>query len=161
MIYLGVGSSIGNAKKIFAQAEQFLRKHGVSVVKKSKIYKNKPVGGVAKNTFSNAVWAVKFRPPWYSIWGSKPHKLLNILKQAEENAGRDFTAKRWDDRELDLDILMYNDEVIHTRDLKIPHLEIKNRYFVLKPWSEIVDKDFVIVGLGKLNYYLRKGNGLK
>lgn len=156
MIYLGVGSSIGPATKVFAEAERFLAKRGVTILKKSKIHKTKPMGGVAKNKFSNAVWGIKFQPPWYCIWGSKPHKLLRVLKRAEKNAGRDFKADRWADRELDLDILTYEHLVISTKELTIPHVGIKDRDFVLKPWAEIVDKNFVIVGLGKLAYHLNR-----
>lgn len=142
MIYLGIGSSIGNAEEIFDSAEKFLEERGILVTKKSRIYKNSPLGGVAKNQFSNAVWEVKA--------DILPTKFLEILKSCEIVHGRDLGAKKWSDRPLDLDILMFDELILDTKNLKIPHPEIQNRDFVLKPWMEIVDEDFEIPNLGKL-----------
>ncbi len=173
MIYLGIGSSIGKAEEIFDSAEKFLKEQGVLVTKKSEIMKNAPIGGVAKNEFSNAVWEVKL--DWHfceTVWhrtfprffGVFPKlriihiakKLLKILKSCETAHGRDLNAEKWSDRPLDLDILMFCDLVLDEKNLKIPHPEISNRDFVLKPWMEIIDKDFEIPKIGKLQNLIKK-----
>jgi 2-amino-4-hydroxy-6-hydroxymethyldihydropteridine diphosphokinase len=148
MIFLGIGSSIGNAEQIFRDTEQFFKKNHISVLKKSTILKNPPFGGVAQNEFSNAVWEISV-PQDIS-----PEKLLSILKQAEQLAGRDFSTQRWSDRPLDLDILIWDEKIIHTPELTIPHPGIAERDFVLKPLAELVDENFKIPTLGTLKNFL-------
>ncbi len=150
MIFLGVGSSIGNAKKIFYTAESLLKYMKINVIRKSKILKNPPFGGVAKNEFSNAVWEISIPKQM------GPHQLLKILKATEFDAGRDFNAPHWDDRLLDLDILLFHDEIIKTPDLTIPHIGIAERDFVLNPLAELVDESFEIPTLGTLKSLLKK-----
>lgn len=169
MIFLGIGSSIGDAEMIFKSAEKFLEEKGVSVIKKSKIYKNPPMGGVAKNDFSNSVWQIDMSDRlWDKInWVLLPSKwkdykralrLLRLCKLAEKKSGRDFTTPKWSDRSLDLDILiLHNLKIDHTRfylgknwRVTVPHPEIANRDFVLLPWKEIAGADFEIPGVGKL-----------
>jgi GTP cyclohydrolase I len=150
MIFIGVGSSIGNAEKNFKKAQECLEQSGLFVVKKSKILSNKPYGGIAQNIFSNAVWQLKSRENLTS------HQLLNILKTCEVKLGRNLQAKRWSDRIIDLDILMFHDEILKSKILTIPHQEIQNRIFVLEPWQELVDKNFEIPKLGRLAKILEK-----
>ncbi|MBT3348836.1 2-amino-4-hydroxy-6-hydroxymethyldihydropteridine diphosphokinase [bacterium] len=150
MIFLGIGSSIGNAEKIFDFTEKFLKSNRVLVKRKSNILKNPAIGGVAKNEFQNAVWEISV-PDVMSPW-----ELLGILKRGEFCAGRDFSRTHWDDRELDLDILIFHDLVLSAPDLNIPHPEIKNRNFVLQPLTELVDENFKIPTLGPLRNLLKK-----
>lgn len=150
MIFIGVGSSIGDAKQIFENAKKFLAEHAVRVTQQSQILKNPPVGGVAKNEFSNAVWEI-------SVSGEMtPEALLEILKNCEEHCGRNLDAERWSDRILDLDLLIWHDTVIDTPDLQVPHPRIAERDFVLLPLAELVDKNFEIPTLGTLNSLLEK-----
>lgn len=160
MIFLGVGSSIGNAEAIFSSAESWLKNRGINVIKKSKHLKNPAIGGVAKNEFTNAVWQVEFlETTWEKInWCLLPrsrrlrlkaYKLLNLLKKCEFFNGR-LAAARWADRSLDLDILMFHELTLQTPKLTIPHSEIAKRSFVLRPWAELVDENFEIPNLGLL-----------
>jgi 2-amino-4-hydroxy-6-hydroxymethyldihydropteridine diphosphokinase len=149
MIFIGIGSSIGNAEEIFHTAEKLLRLLNINVIKKSKIFKNPPLGGIAKNEFSNAVWEIAI--PQHMT----PHKLLRILKATESDAGRDFSLPHWDDRLLDLDILIFHDEIVNASDLSIPHAGIATRNFVLKPLAELVDENFEIPTLGTLKSLLK------
>jgi len=149
MIFLGLGSSIGNAENIFKSTEKDLEEKGIKVIKKSKILKNPPFGNVAKNEFSNAVWEVETN--------LSPQELLNILKKIEEKNGRTKTEK-WADRTLDLDILIFHDLVLETEELIIPHSGIPQRIFVLKPLAELVDKSFKIPKFGLLQSLLAKLN---
>lgn len=151
MIFLGLGSSVGDAEKIFESVEDFLAKNDIDVLQKSKILINPPLGGVAQNEFSNAVWAVDVSANFLGTVVEQAQKLLQICKACEKAHGRNLNAKRWSDRSLDLDILMFDDLVLDTEDLKIPHPEIKNRDFVLLPWAEIVSSDFELPIHGNLH----------
>ena len=65
-----------------------------------------------------------------------PKELLEQLHQIEAEAHRERVL-RWGPRTLDLDILLYDNEVIDSEDLHIPHIDMQNRYFVLEPLSQI------------------------
>ena len=167
-IFIGLGSSLGDAETTFRTSEQFLSQKGIQVLKKSKNLLNEPYGGVAKNKFTNAVWQIDFPlTAWEKINFvllpdkykkiKKSFKLLKILQQCENFCGR-VRNKKWEDRTLDLDILMFDDLILEKRKLKIPHPEISKRDFVLKPWLEIVDESFVIPRFGSLKNCLEKLN---
>ena len=141
MIFIGLGSSIGNAKSIFDSVENALETLQIKVVKKSTILKNPPFGDVAKNEFSNAVWQIDTN--------NSPDQLLDILQKIEIDHGR-TREKKWDDRTLDLDILMFGNTISNDEKLTIPHPGIAERMFVLKPWAEIVDVDFEVPGVEKV-----------
>ena len=142
MIFIGLGSSIGNAEEIFRSTEKFLNKNNITIKKKSNIFKNPPFGNIAKNEFSNAVWEI------FVEKNITPFYLLKILKNCEKYHGRDFTKPLWSDRILDIDILFFNNQKINTKNLKIPHPGIKKRIFVIKPWCEILEKNFEIKDVG-------------
>jgi len=145
MIFLTLGSSIGNAAEIFDSAEKSLGSRGIKVIHKSKIFKNPPYGGVAKNEFSNAVWHIETE--------MSPEEVLEIVQQIERDHGR-TRERKWDDRTLDIDILLWNDLVIKTPKLTIPHPGIAERIFFLKPLSELVDENFQIPTFGTLKKLL-------
>ena len=165
MIFIGVGSSIGNAEAVFLKAKAYLETQGIKVVKSSNNLVNAPYGGVAKNQFNNAVWQLQWpESRWEKInWCLLPlsrrqrlkaQKLLKHLKACEQACGR-TAAKRWDDRVLDLDILAFNQLQYSSKKLQIPHPEIPKRRFVLEPWAEIVEKDFSIPRFGRITKLLK------
>lgn len=149
MIFIGLGSSIGDAKKIFASAENAMRGEKINVLKKSKNMTCPPFGGVAKNAFTNAVWEIET--------DLSPVKLLEVLEKIEAEHGRidKHLQQRWDDRTLDLDILIYNEQIVNTDKLEIPHPQMIHRDFVLKPLSELVDENFEIPTFGSLKVITR------
>ncbi len=160
MIFIGVGSSVGDAVQTFAGAKAWLEARGVKIMTESSLLKNPPMGGIAQNEFTNAVWHISYPETlWEKInWvllGTqlrqklKARQLLLLLQRCEKNLGRK-RAKRWADRTLDLDILMFHDLDCETFKLIIPHPEIPNRSFVLRPWAEIVDENFSIPRFGAL-----------
>ena len=164
MIFIALGSSVGDAENTFNSAQLWLEQHGLQVIKKSTNLNNPPCGGVAQNDFTNAVWQIEFlETKWEQInwcllpqrrrWHLKAKKLLNLLQQCENAHGR-VRTKRWDDRTLDLDILQFHQLQYCSKKLKIPHPEIPKRVFVLQPWSEIVDEDFCIPKFGRLTELL-------
>ncbi len=145
MIFIGLGSSIGNAEKIFQSVEKHLLKEKIQIIKKSKILKNPPYGKVAKNEFTNTVWQIKT--------DKNPNELIKILQKTEKAHGRTY-EKKWADRTLDLDILIFRSIICNSKKLTIPHPEISKRIFVLKPLSEIVDEEFEIPGKGRVKELL-------
>jgi len=165
MIFIGIGSSIGEAKMLFAQAETDLKQEGILVLKKSKLLKNPPQGGVAKNEFTNAVWEIAFPEtawekfnwcllPEFRRQKLKAYKLLNGLQLVENKALR-TRDKRWADRTLDLDILMFNQLKLSRQRLLLPHPLLAERSFVLRPWQELVDKDFEIPKFGVIDKLIK------
>jgi 2-amino-4-hydroxy-6-hydroxymethyldihydropteridine diphosphokinase len=167
-IFISIGSSIGKSTEIFASAETWLNKKEIHILNKSAIHQTKPFGGVAQNIFSNAVWEIQLKNTLSQSTHPKTDRLkylFDILKECEVAHGRDLSAPRWSDRELDLDILMMGDligtfkydEHIHhnkeekqTTELTLPHTEIAKRDFVLIPWAEIVPTNFIIPKFGSL-----------
>jgi len=143
-VFIGLGSSIGNAEELFNSTEKYLSEFGIKIIKKSKNHKFPPFGGVASNEFTNAVWELDISQFSKQFIGNlkqefsynKARKLLEILLACETEHGRTREI-RWEDRTLDLDILLFGDLKCDTAKLKIPHPEMENRDFVMIPLNEI------------------------
>ena len=127
--YIGLGSNMGDKKGYLDQAVRSLNEtDGCRVEKVSSYLITEPYGGIEQDDFLNACLILK---TWLS-----PHELLNKLHEFEQDAHRERVI-RWGPRTLDLDILMYDDLIIETENLIIPHVEMHMREFVLKPLAEI------------------------
>lgn len=138
--YLALGSNKGNKLQYMQAAVDAVFKRVGAVKKLSKVYKT-PAFGFDGDDFYNACIKVETE--------LKPKKLLNILKQIETDLGRaEKTKGTYQSREIDLDIIFYEKEVIEQKDLIIPHPELHNRKFVLEPLSDIL-KEFQHPVLGK------------
>lgn len=94
----------------------------------SSIYETKPYGDLKQEDFFNAVFKIK---TYY-----QPVELFGFLKKVEEKIGRKKSIK-WGPREIDLDILFYNNLILYNEQLTIPHRDLLNRDFVLIPLCEI------------------------
>lgn len=127
-VYIGLGSSKGDKKKYIEDAFDDICKLGINC-KISSLYYSDPWGGVAKNQFVNAVCYIKTK---YSSL-----ELLNLLQNIENKNNRIRDIK-WDDRTIDLDILIFNKEKINTNILKIPHPYMWERDFVYNPLIELI-----------------------
>lgn len=139
-ILLSLGSSVGEGEKILKDAEIFLQKNGIRIIKKSTNHKTKPWGGVAQNDFTNATWFIQM---FSTKFAQRPYKkalqLLKIIHECEALAGRDRSKqKRWGDRPLDIDILWFPGLSCDTKRLKLPHPYMFERDFVLDPLKEIL-----------------------
>lgn len=132
--YLCLGSSLGdkNAKLDFA-IKSLKQNPLIRNVRESKRIITKPEGGVAKNDFLNS--AVELET------ALTPHELLDLIHDIEAKAGRVRKVK-WEDRELDIDIALFGDEIINSHDLVIPHRYLGSRLFFLKPLIELNDMLF-------------------
>lgn len=131
-VYLSVGSNLGNRKKNIRDAYRKVCEF-CEVTAVSKAYRTKPYGVTDQPNFINLV--ARIETPL------DPKPLLNRLLTVEEELGR-VRMDRWRERTIDLDILFYDKLVLFTPDLIIPHPDMHNRYFVLKPFLDI-DPDFV------------------
>ncbi len=127
--YLGIGSNIGDPARNCIEAIMRLSKsEGVKVLRRSSLYKTEPVGLEDQPWFINC--AVEIRT------GLRPRPLMELLKKIESEMGRTESAK-WGPRVIDLDILLYGQEIIAEEGLAIPHPEMHKRRFVLQPLFEI------------------------
>lgn len=127
--YIALGSNMGDRKAYLDQAVIALNAHpDCQVIKISDYLITKPYGGVEQADFLNG--ALKLQTLL------TPEELLAFLHEIEQAAHRERLV-RWGPRTLDLDILMYDDRVIDTLDLHIPHAEMHLRDFVLIPLAQI------------------------
>lgn len=126
--YIGIGSNLGSREDNCTAAIKRLIDNGIKVLKLSSRIETEPWGVKDQPNFINMAIEIQTDLP--------PEDLLKLLKKIEIELGR-TPGLRWGPRIIDLDILLYDDLVLKTPDLKIPHPGTSNRYFVLKPLSEI------------------------
>lgn len=127
--YIGLGSNIGNREMMLASSiEKLGNSCMVKVTKRSKFYETKPVGGPPQSDFLNAALEIDTL--------LQPEELLGRLQEIENDLGRKREIK-WGPRTIDMDILLYEDYIINSANLKIPHPLMHIRRFVLDPLSEI------------------------
>jgi 2-amino-4-hydroxy-6-hydroxymethyldihydropteridine diphosphokinase len=129
-VYLGLGANLGPRKTNIRKALKLLREK-VEIVKVSSLYQTAPVGYTDQPDFINA--AAEIRTVF------SPRQLLRLLKQVEKNIGRVKTFRNGP-RHIDIDILLYEGESVITKKLTIPHPQINNRDFVLRPLREIAPR---------------------
>ena len=128
-VFLGLGSNICDRKEYLEEAIRALEgTPGITIIEMSSIYETEPFGGATQDKFLNMVIKIET--------DLKPDKLLEKLMAIEEGLGRVRTIK-WGPRTIDIDILLYGNEVIRTKDLIIPHAGLTERDFVLVPLLEI------------------------
>lgn len=127
--YVALGSNMGDSKAHLDGAVEALQAdEKVRVLKVADYIVTKPYGGVEQDDFVNSAMAIE---TLYS-----PEELLDRLHEIEADHARERII-HWGPRTLDLDILLYEDVVMDTPDLIIPHKDMHNREFVLKPMAEI------------------------
>lgn len=128
-VYLGIGSNMGDKEANLREAIRLLaEEREVQIVRVSDFIVTAPVGEVEQDDFLNG--ALKIRTLW------TPEELLNRILEIESQLKR-VRIKHWGPRTIDLDILLYDQEVIQTDRLTIPHMEMHKRGFVLEPLSSI------------------------
>lgn len=137
--YIGLGSNLGDRFQALTTAVEELRAVG-EVVCTSQLYKSAPMYILDQPAYLNAACLLRTK--------LTPQELLQQLKQIERKMGRDFseTAVRFGPRVIDLDILLYGDEVIRSENLTIPHCRMLEREFVLQPLTDI-NPDLVVPSL--------------
>ncbi len=127
--YLSVGSNMGDRRKYIEDALRALRgEEHTRVQAVSELIVTAPYGGVEQEDFLNGAVGIRTL--------LTPTELLDWLHTVEAAAGRERSV-RWGPRTLDLDILFYDRLVYEDERLILPHADLENRFFVLKPLSEI------------------------
>ena len=128
-VYLSLGSNMGNRYVQLQKAIFHLQRKAGEITKVSSIYEN-PAMGFEGGDFLNACLGLETE--------LSPQELLKVILDIEKDFGRErFSSGGYRSRTLDLDILFYNDEIFNTEDLIIPHPNIQDRNFVLKPLADI------------------------
>jgi 2-amino-4-hydroxy-6-hydroxymethyldihydropteridine diphosphokinase len=128
IIHLGIGSNLHDREGNCEKAIALLEDNKIKVIKRSSMIETEPWGIEEQPRFINM--AVEAETDL------SPEELLKTLKKIEEDIGREPTL-RWGPRSIDLDILFYDDLILKTRELEIPHSHMEERDFVLKPLAEI------------------------
>ena len=127
-VWIALGSNMGEGRKNLDLAIKMMNERGVSVKKVSTYIETEPYGYTEQDNFVNAVCIAETK--------LNPRELLETLLKIELEMGRVRIIK-WGPRSIDLDILFYEDLIIDEEDLKVPHIEIQKRSFVLEPMNEI------------------------
>ena len=128
--YLSLGSNLGNREKYLDQAIRLISETIGRVVKKSSVYETDPWGFNAEFPFLNMVLEVETL--------RSPDELISEILRIEKQLGRERgNGYGYASRTIDIDILLYEDLILETSDLKIPHPLIRERRFVLVPLAEI------------------------
>lgn len=127
--FVGLGSNLDEPLERCREAvERLSLVEGIRVLRTSSLYRTEPVGQREQPWFVNAVVEIRTTLP--------PAALLAALKGIEKGMGR-REGPRWGPRRVDLDILLYGQEVIDGEGLVIPHREMHRRRFVLEPLCEL------------------------
>jgi 2-amino-4-hydroxy-6-hydroxymethyldihydropteridine diphosphokinase len=146
LAYVAIGSNLGDSCRIVADAIAALGSlPGTRLSRSSSLYRTEPVGVGEQPDFINAVAAVHTM--------LSPFELLAALNKMEVAEGRTRSIPNAP-RTLDLDLLLYADEEIHTPTLTVPHPRLHLRAFVLVPLVEIAPLQLKIPGRGTLSAWL-------
>ena len=127
-IYIALGSNLGDKENNLKEALRRLTKKGITVRRVSGFILTEPYGVTDQPDFLNAVAEIET--------DKSPAELLQILLQTEREMGRK-RIRRWGERNIDLDLLLYDDRIIDRPELKVPHPDMQNRDFVLCPLAQI------------------------
>ncbi|MDD2865031.1 MAG: 2-amino-4-hydroxy-6-hydroxymethyldihydropteridine diphosphokinase [Methylococcales bacterium] len=140
-VYLGLGSNLESpVEQLRAARAAIAAVNGISETGFSSLYRSPPMGGKEQPDYVNAVMAIETE--------LSPLELLTVTQRIENEQGR-VRSERWGARTLDIDILLFGDEVLNLPDLIVPHYGMAGRAFVLYPLFEIAP-DLEIPTHGKL-----------
>ena len=126
-VFLALGSNMGEREAFINKAIDLLRKE-INVEKCAPIYESKASGFTDQNDFANTVLLGQT--------SLSSDELLSFIKKTEKDLGR-IERFTWGPREIDIDIIFYDDLIYKNETLEIPHPRIAERDFVLKPLSDI------------------------
>ena len=144
--YIGIGSNLGERESTIRDALELLAADPeLEVEAVSSIRETDPVGVVDQPRFLNA--AIRLATDL------APYPLLQRLLAVEQQLGRVRTGERYGPRTIDLDLLLYGDELVDEPGLRVPHPRLAERRFVLEPLVEL-DPGLVVPGLGPIQALL-------
>ncbi|UCG77436.1 MAG: 2-amino-4-hydroxy-6-hydroxymethyldihydropteridine diphosphokinase [Nitrospirota bacterium] len=127
-VFIGIGSNIGDRELNCSEAIRYMSQKDIIIRSCSSMIETKPWGKKDQPDFINMVVRIST--------DKGPRELLGALRSIEAELGR-TRKEKWGPREIDLDILLFDDLSINDPDLKIPHPHMLERDFVMGPLSEI------------------------
>jgi len=131
--FIAIGTNLGDRKRNIELAIKKMETNQIAIIKKSPAYSTMPYGYKNQPMFLNCVVETQT--------DLSAEELLHAVQKIEKEMGR--TKKiRWSPRVIDLDIIFFDSDIINKPDLQIPHPDMQNRDFVLKPLTDIAP-DFV------------------
>jgi len=140
-IAIALGGNIGDSVSIFCSALSKLSENGVANIKLSTLLRSEPENCPSNSPdFTNAVLIGE--------WTESPEELLELCQEIEISTGRPETHEFNAPRTLDLDIILFGEEIIDTDKLQIPHPRAANRLFVLTPLADLAP-DWIFPDNGK------------
>lgn len=126
--YIALGSNLGERKQNILTALNYMEQSGLKILAVSSLLETEPYGVTDQPSFINA--AVKIETELAA------HDLLRLLLIIELKMGR-VRKRHWGERNIDLDLILYDDKIMKDKDLIVPHPDMQNRLFVLSPLAEI------------------------
>lgn len=155
-VLLGVGTNVGSREKNIEKTIDLIEADdNIEIYLRSSVYESKAFGVTDQQNFFNLVL--------YLYTNYSPLQLYRRIKEIEVQVGR-ISRERWGPREIDLDILFFNNDLIHSELLTIPHEGCYKRDFVLVPIYELLEKEKAIqndFGIRRVNLEKIKKNILK
>jgi len=147
-VFIGLGSNLDEPLSQVKQAVSLIDENkDLTLVNVSSFYASAPMGPQDQPDYINAVVEV--------ATGLSAEQLLDTLQEIENRQGR-VRSEHWGARTLDLDILLFADEIIKTERLTVPHSGIAERNFVLYPLYDLVDESFNIPDLGIIKELIKQ-----
>ncbi len=144
--YIGLGANLGPREATLLRAVDLLAAEpGIVVLELSSFRETDPVGVTDQPRFVNGAVAVETT--------LSPRELLDALLRVERELGRTRDGERWGPRTLDLDLLVYADEVVDEEGLRVPHPRLHERRFALEPLAEL-EPELEIPGRGRVSTLL-------
>ena len=129
--FLSLGSNLGQKEKNIQQAQSLLVKNGAKILQCSSLYETEPVEVSDQPWFYNRVIEIET--------DLAPKDLLRVIKNIEDILGREPSLEKAP-RVIDIDIILAEETVIETKELRVPHTQMERRNFVLIPLNEIAPK---------------------
>lgn len=143
--YVGLGANLGSREEALRRAVELLGEaDGVDALAVSRLRETEPVGGVDQPPFLNGAVAIETT--------RTARDLLDLLLEIERSLGR-VRDERWGPRTIDLDLLVYGDEIVDEPGLRVPHPRLHQRRFALEPLAEL-QPGLVVPGWGEVSALL-------
>ncbi|HRZ41996.1 MAG TPA: 2-amino-4-hydroxy-6-hydroxymethyldihydropteridine diphosphokinase [Bacteroidales bacterium] len=129
-IYLSLGSNLGNREELLAKAINLINEAGISTPAVSSLFESEPWGYQSQHPFLNQVLRC--------ITQLTPEDLMGLCHAIEDQLGRTRgSSAGYEDRTIDIDLLLYGKLILNTPSLQVPHPGIPARRFILEPMAEI------------------------
>ena len=140
--YIGIGANLGDREATIARAlELLVQRPGVELVAVSRLRETEPWGYTDQPAFLNGAASVDT--------SLSAEDLLAVLLDVERELGRTRTGPRYGPRTIDLDLLLYGEQVVDEPGLAVPHPRLHERAFALEPLLDL-DPDLVVPGRGRV-----------